>query len=373
MPPSSTLWKLDGHTVGKHMVLEAYLKAWLPIILTSFSRATFVDGFAGPGEYSDGRLGSPMLAIDTFQKHRTTPQMTGSLEFIFVENHRKRAAHLERLVRSKALPAGSLARVYTDEFTDKMSELLGTLKMEGRQDDPMFVMVDPFGVSQTPMSIISRILQNSRSEVYISVMYEFINRFISIPEFSVSMDGLYGTPDWRQALSINDATERKDFLYGLYKSQLKKSGAKYVHNFDLYRGNELVYSLFFATRNEVGSDKMKQAMWTVDPFGNFEFRSSTLGGMKFDPAVSNPELGCVLIGAFGLDKQLDIEEIKGFMRSDKTKFHSGQLTDCLAWMEEQRTVEVVAKPKRRRRTFPKGTRITFVEPPPPSKQGVFSF
>ena len=368
MPPSSTLWKLDGHTVGKHMVLEAYLEAWLPIILTSFDRATFVDGFAGPGEYSGREPGSPTIAIDTFRKHKARPQMLGSLDFIFIEKDEDRANHLNELVDSRYAELRNVCdvKVSTGKFTDKMSELLDNFEAQRRQGEPMFVMIDPFGVSQTPMSIISRILKNPRSEVYISFMYEFINRFESTSGFSASMDGLFDTSKWKKVLNIDDPTERKDFLYGLYKRQLKEAGAEYVHHFDLYRADELVYALFFATKNDLGSDRMKQAMWKVAPFGDFEFRSNMRDQMTFGSAVLDPdELSRALTSEFGLNTQLDIDEIRRFMRSDRTTFHSGQLRECLARMEEQRTVEVVAKPKRRWRTFPKGTRITFVEPPPP--------
>ena len=37
MPPKTTLWPLDDHTLGKHMVLRAYMVAWLPIILSTFA------------------------------------------------------------------------------------------------------------------------------------------------------------------------------------------------------------------------------------------------------------------------------------------------------------------------------------------------
>ena len=221
------------------------------------------------------------------------------------------------------------------------------------------------------MSVISRILENERAEVYISVMYEFINRFLSTPEFSGAMDGLFGAHSWRQASSIDNATERKDCLYGLYKAQLKQAGAKHVHHFDLYRGNELVYGLFFATKNDLGSDRMKQAMWRVAPFGDFAFRSNTRDQMTFGSLVLDPdELGRELVKEFGLNRPLGIEEIKDYMCSDRTTFHSGQLKQCLARMEEMSAIAVDEDSRRKRKSYPEGTRLMFVNPPPPEpRQG----
>ena len=74
MAPNTTLWDLEGHTVGKHRVLGSYLDAWLPIILRRFDRATFVDGFAGPGEYSNGE---PRLA---YNSHRQISESPGQIQ-----------------------------------------------------------------------------------------------------------------------------------------------------------------------------------------------------------------------------------------------------------------------------------------------------
>ena len=51
------LWPLEPHTTGKHLVLRAYLNAWLPILSSGNSRVLFIDGFAGPGEYAGGEEG----------------------------------------------------------------------------------------------------------------------------------------------------------------------------------------------------------------------------------------------------------------------------------------------------------------------------
>ena len=54
MATTNTLWKLDEHTIGKHMVLKAYMQAWLPVMGLTNEKILVVDGFAGPGEYEGG-------------------------------------------------------------------------------------------------------------------------------------------------------------------------------------------------------------------------------------------------------------------------------------------------------------------------------
>ena len=44
--------------------------------------------------------------------------------------------------------------------------------------------------------------------------------------------------------------------------------------FELYKGEQLVYAIFFGTKSLEGCDKMKQAIWKVAPFGDFKFRGN---------------------------------------------------------------------------------------------------
>ena len=67
--------------------------------------------------------------------------------------------------------------MFQGTFTNELTNALDAIDLQNRTLAPAFVMVDPFGVSDTPMSLIRRILENPKSEVYISFMYEYINRF----------------------------------------------------------------------------------------------------------------------------------------------------------------------------------------------------
>lgn len=60
--PTTTLWAREPHTAAKHQMLSGYLQAWFPIIASTFGSGglTYVDTFAGPGEYTGHELGSPL-------------------------------------------------------------------------------------------------------------------------------------------------------------------------------------------------------------------------------------------------------------------------------------------------------------------------
>ena len=372
MPPSETLWPMEPHTEGKHLVLKSYMGAWLPIMLYSNDRILFIDAFAGPGEYLGGEEGSPVIALKALCERPDKDKMRGRIDYIFIEKETDRAAHLEKTIAPilSQLPNGCDVGVYTGTFTETMSAALDAIDAQNAQLAPSFVMIDPFGVSGTPMSLIERILTNDKAEVFITFMYSSINRFKSRPGWEALLDDLFGCDEWKEGIDMPDSNERKDFFYDLYKKRLRESGAKFVLHFDLYEGNSLVYALFFATKSEQGCDKMKQAMWNVAPFGDFRFRGGMNDQLTLGLQVDFQSLSDELREQFGLGEWLSIESAQEFMRSDKTLFHSGQLKRVLADMESGEKLEVDSESKRRRRQFPEGTRFRFIDPPPPPpKQG----
>ena len=366
MPPKTTLWPLDDHTIGKHMVLRSYMDAWLPIILNSFERAMFIDAFAGPGEYDEGEPGSPVIALNSLAEHSYQSMMTGQIDYVFIEERVDRFVHLKHVLERQRINGSIPSICRIDTFNGTFAQVLPRLIRSIASDRiPTFVMIDPFGVSGIGMDHVRALMENPSTEVYVSFMYEFMNRFKHHPSFEHHLDDLFGCPDWRQRIDVPDSKARKDFFYELYRNQLKASGAEHVLHFELYEGNQLKYALFFATKSDQGCDKMKQAMWKVAPLGRYSFRSDALGQLSFESGIVDfNELNGALVDEFGMNQATKIESIQEFMRSDRVLFHSGHLKSRLSDMERASTL-IVDKSPRKRRGFPPGTLLRFVEPPPP--------
>ncbi len=321
--PDSTLWPLGEHTPGKHLVLRNYLNAWLPI------------------------LGMTQSA---------------EVKFVFVELEPDRAQYLERLVEAEKadLPGNCDALVVQGRFDATMTTLLDDIESKMKALAPCFLMVDPFGISGTPMTIIQRVLRHPKSEVYISFMYEAINRFNTTSEFAPHLDALFGCTDWRRGVEIVDAQQEKDFFYTLYRNQLKQAGARYVLHFELYQGGRLVYAIFFGTKHLLGCDRMKQAIWKVAPFGDYVFRGTRTAQLGLDlDAVDPAALANELAAAFKSAEWIRVEEANEFAQSDLTDYHSGHLKKALVHLETSKRIEIKAGSRKKVRTFPDGTRFRF--------------
>src|SRR5680860_872519 len=94
----AVLWKLEEHTEAKHRLYRRYLDAWWPIMLQQdwVQRLTYLEAFAGPGEYEDGQPGSPILALRSLLNHSQRSTMNIRRErvtLIFMEKDKARAAH----------------------------------------------------------------------------------------------------------------------------------------------------------------------------------------------------------------------------------------------------------------------------------------
>ena len=285
---------------------------------------------------------------------------------MFIEERADRFDHLRQVVEGmrSSLPAFGNVKTFHGEYDQVFPELVEIL--EANAAVPAFVMIDPFGVSGVLMEQVRTLMEYPSTEVYISLMYREINRFATRPEFTDHLNALFGCEDWKQALDLVEPTARRAVFYSVYERQLRKAGARYVLPFELYDGNTHVYTIFFATQNEQGCDKMKHAMWKAAPLGNFRFT----GGMDIqftlgDNMVDFDRLKNELVDEFGKNRNVGIESVINFLKTDRTLFHTGHRTRTLSEMERDGALRIVESPRKRSGGYPAGTILMFADPPPP--------
>lgn len=356
---NDTIWEIGEHTLGKHRVMKAYLDGWFPVISLYAGRVVFIDGFAGPGKYKGGEEGSPVIALKALRDHSYRPKMKGEFVFLFIEKDEDRANVLRREIAPIVTELGPTVKcdVVTAVFDEKLTEVLNTVTEQKKQLAPAFVMVDPFGVAQTPMSVIARLLENPKSEVFISYMWEWINRFKGQPEFERPLNELYGTDRWQEYVNV-PRVGQKAFLYDLYEGQLRAAGAKHVTYFELLKGERHVYTIFFATKHHKGMDLMKASIWKADKTGNYQFRGRDESELMLDLDRPNLEPFQKEIEAAFSGSDVTIEDVTEWAMGDQTDYHSGHVKSALKAMEGKGIVSNVRRvggEKRRNGTFPDGT------------------
>ena len=273
--PTTTIWPLDPHTSAKHAILRRYLQAWIPILtLGRFPRVAYFDGFAGPGKYSGGEDGSPVIALKAALEQN--PPIRGQVIFRFVEEKPDRAEVLQQIVKSLPIPNNFDVKVEGGrKFEAAFKDFRTHYVNNAGKIPPTFAFIDPFGWTGAPFSAVQFLMSQSSCEAFITFMYEEINRFIGHPDQEANFDALFGSPSWRSCASLSESRERNRCLHDLYLGQLRGI-AKYVRSFEMRNAaNRTDYFLFFATNNFLGLKKMKESMWKVDKSGEFSFADTT--------------------------------------------------------------------------------------------------
>jgi len=271
-PPTTTLWTPDPHTKAKHQMLSGYLAAWFPIVARGFPTkgVTYVDAFAGPGEYEDGSVGSPIIAL----KHAVRPEVAGScvrVRTVFVERDEARFEHLRKAINSrfppKDRPKNLTIRSVNGACED---ELLPVLTEVGGWGSPMFANFDGWGVD-TPYALVRAVGTRESAEVLVTVNTQWFVRFAT-SDTTDAGDLVFGTRDWRPVAAAGSPQEKKRGLVDLYRERLRAAGFPFTLIFELIDENSHDLLLIFGTKNLKGVEKMKESMWKVDPSLGQRFR-----------------------------------------------------------------------------------------------------
>lgn len=368
--PKTTTWPMDPHTREKHVILRKYLQAWLPIMTKYNERVILLDGFAGPGEYDGGEFGSPLIAIDTWLTHNYSALHQREVLFLFIEERADRCEHLQQVLANRYPTLRAHYEIYQGRFDETLTQLLAPLEEEHLRLAPTFAFIDPFGFSHTPMTTIARLMRHPKCEVLITFMHEEINRFLTFAHEDIARyyDGLFGTPAWRQIASqAVNAQDRAKRIHDLYRDQLcSAAGARYIRSFRMRnKSNATDYFLFFATMNLLGMEKMKAAMWAVDPSGAYDFSDYTNPDQMvlFSPEPDYSLLKRMLQARFR-GKTVSLKEVENYIVGETPYRATGYKTAVLKPMEYTQPAEikiVAASAKRKRGTFGEETmRIQFL-------------
>ncbi len=359
--PSETLWEIEPHTKAKHEILRRYLGAWFPILGSRVPRIVYIDGFCGPGKYLGGEDGSPIIALKEALKQPILA--TSEVSFLFIDARADRINHLESELSSLKIPSNFHVNPIVNQFDNTLTEILNDLRAKGHHLAPTFAFIDPFGFMGAPFSLVERLLGNPRTEVFINIMIEFVNRFAEHPTSAVQqhIKTLLGASD-AEISEVVSSQDRKLAFRQLYQKKLHQH-AKFVRFFEMYDDrNNLIYYLFFASNHPLGHKKMKEAFWRVDSQGGFKFSDRTDPNQpvlfELDPSVN---LAKELKKHFSGTTQIS-DNVIAFVENE-TAYIETHAKKALAYLENKN--EILIEPikcdgkKRRKNTFPCSITVHF--------------
>jgi three-Cys-motif partner protein len=291
MSPDSVLWVREEHTKAKHDLLLAFFNKWVSIHSEYFSSrpdgglVRIYDGFAGPGVYKDGEEGSPLILMRALCQnpnlhHRWKPVR---YELHFVEKETPRASRLaeelEKLEAEMRDRPGWTDRVSWSVTAGRYEE---NVPQEVQGPSALFLFLDPFGYSHSPMELTQDLVQQPKSDTLIFLPLSFVNRFKDREGQEQALDRFFGTPAWRD---IEDGSHRPASLLGLFEAQLRAAGLKHVGAFKLKPDQANEYFIAGASGHLSGWASVKEGFWAVDPVNGLGYQApkpSPSGQQSFD-------------------------------------------------------------------------------------------
>ena len=360
--PNETLWEIEPHTKAKHEILRGYLGAWFPILGSRIPKIVYIDGFCGPGRYKGGEEGSPIIAVKEAMKNSLI-LANSEVIFLFIDERQDRIEHLKSELSLLNPPKNFHLDPRVNEFENTLTQILDGLDQTGRQLAPTFAFVDPFGFKGASFELMHRLLGNQRTEVFINIMVNDINRFATHPDATIRdhIKNLLGATE-SEINNVVSSSDRVLAFRQLYQNKLRQH-ARFVRFFEMRDyNNNVIYYLFFASNHPLGHAKMKEAFWRIDNQNGFKFSDQTDPNQpvlfEIDPAINLArEIKQHFLGAIKL-----AEEVINYVVDD-TAYTESHCKKALVHLESNSEISVEGYKadgsKRIKNKFPKGVVIHF--------------
>jgi three-Cys-motif partner protein len=271
--PKEAVWERDPHTAAKHDLLKRYLEAWAPILLSRHDVISYAEGFAGAGVYKRGEPGSPVIAYEVFAE--TLHRFPKRMRVILMEEDARRVNELQHqmeLVHSRQTDDIAQRMAVDIRHGDFHPALVQKLRSIGALGKPLFVLLDSFGGPDIPFQLLQELGHHPSTEVMVTFEPGFLTRFAENHDGHRQLgDEAFGSQEW-QAVFQQPSSHKFTFLREQYRATLRRAGFTHTLYFEMIdEGSRKLY-LIFGTRHELGLEKMKDAMWKVDPSYGVRYR-----------------------------------------------------------------------------------------------------
>ena len=301
----SVLWEAPPHTLAKIAILQAYLSRWFEIFGRARPRQTlwYIDGFAGPGEYTNSPTGSPVAAISSASdalRSAGGQWKAGSIHCVFIEASPQRLLHLKSKLGATVNNPKIQTHFFTSTFVDGLSALRKQTANPFSPPSPLFAFIDPFGAKGVPFGNIKDLLSRDAAEVLINFDSDGFGRIFCAEEAAnheTILNEMFGDDSWKMELAKHRVShELYRGVLNLYKQKLRAlPNVRYVFAFEMRSAKNIIdYHLVFASQHYLGLEKMKEAMKTIAKNGDYCFSDAHLNQtslFRFDePSAYSPQL-----------------------------------------------------------------------------------
>ena len=254
--PDAYLGKEQAYV--KHTILRTYLQRLFMIVGRSKETViNYVDCFAGPWKEEDDNFSDTSIGVSLEQmaicQKSLEDQFNRNITFraLYIEKEPAAFGKLELFLSQQSYPNIEV-KCLNGDYTDLLDEIVNW-----SCGYFTFFFVDPTGWQKVVgAKTMLPLLRLGKAEFLINLMYDFINRFVSLDRHSEDMIELFGEVP---VFSCESPEQRQGMLLDLYRRNMKnhylgrtayvpvkKPGKDRVH-----------YYLVYLTRHAMGIDVFK--------------------------------------------------------------------------------------------------------------------
>jgi len=259
----------------KHDIIKNYLQGWFPkMSLGPYgqSRLLYIDTHAGRGTHLSGKLGSPLVALESLLTHASRDSMLAGAEvrYFFIERDDANVQQLKAELATVSLPTKVYVTPITGDFEKQFDKLLDDIDTNNMELAPSFIFIDPFGF-KLPGRILKRLLNYPKVELFINVIWRELDMAIRVAQkgtakgMDKTLDQIFLGDSWR-AIEGDDADARAAQCAAIYPEM---TGAKWGTHIWMLDNNRVRYFLIHLSNHDAGRDLMKDCIWKSCPDGGY--------------------------------------------------------------------------------------------------------
>ncbi|NLB48425.1 MAG: three-Cys-motif partner protein TcmP, partial [Erysipelotrichia bacterium] len=250
-------------SIVKARIVKKYFDAWSKVIVprakSKSGRLAYIDFFAGPGRYKDGKKSTPLLILESAIRDDDLSNMLVTVfndkDIANTDSLRKAIFELPGVERLKYKPI-----VRSDEVGENIVQMFETKKTV-----PTLFFIDPWGYKGLSLRLINAVIKDWGCDCIFFFNYNRINMGLNNPLVEEHMNALFGIEraDILRTNLINMSPyEREMTIVEKMVESLKEKGGNFVLPFGFKNdsGIKTSHHLFFVSKNFTAYEIMKEIM-----------------------------------------------------------------------------------------------------------------
>jgi three-Cys-motif partner protein len=261
----------------KATIVSKYFGAWAKIMMgrRNVENINYIDLFAGPGRFQDGKMSTPLMVLEQAINH---DKLRDRLVAIFNDKDTGATDLLRQEIQ--LLPGvGSLKhppQIVNEEVGEQIAALF-----ESKHLSPTLFFVDPWGYKGLSLRLVNSVLKDWGCDCVFFFNYNRINMGLANPVVTEHLNALFGEEraDALRARIRGMTPENREYAIVSELAQaMKDLGGKCVLPFRFVddAGNRTSHYLVFISKHPLGYGIMKEIMAkesssTDDGVASFEY------------------------------------------------------------------------------------------------------